>query len=189
MTSLAAEAHLEENCKKNRDGYWRRRQRGTPKDLTGETYESLTVVEYSHRDTDRGRHFWKCRCNCGNEIVLSTGEWNMKSAKSCGCYRLRKGKEHPNYRHGVAEARRRTDLRKNYGITFEQYDAMFANQNGVCAICGSAGGKKKLHVDHCHTTGKIRGLLCINCNHGLGHFKDNEKLMLEAIKYLANNGG
>jgi len=69
-------------------------------------------------------------------------------------------------------------LRVNYGISVEQYEAMLKQQSGCCAICKKAPGENargRLHVDHCHKTGKIRGLLCVKCNMALGWvetFKD-----------------
>ena len=75
-------------------------------------------------------------------------------------------------------------LKHKYGITVEAYDAKVRQQHGVCAICGQPPGRKKLSVDHCHTTGKIRGLLCILCNTALGKFKDDPRLLQSAINYL-----
>lgn len=75
-------------------------------------------------------------------------------------------------------------LRKMYGITLEEYNRMLTAQNNVCAICKSAPDKIALAVDHCHSTGKIRGLLCANCNKILGHAKDNVVILREAINYL-----
>lgn len=78
------------------------------------------------------------------------------------------------------------DLKRNHGITIEQYNQMFVNQNGLCAICKEHPAEgTRLSVDHDHKTGKIRGLLCIRCNAGLGHFKDEISLLLNAIKYLS----
>ena len=59
-------------------------------------------------------------------------------------------------------------LRKKYGITLEDYAAMLASQNGGCAICSRKPGNTPLHVDHCHETGVVRGLLCHQCNWYLG---------------------
>ena len=59
---------------------------------------------------------------------------------------------------------------------------MLDQQKGKCAICNQE--MEKPYVDHCHNTKKIRGLLCVNCNFGLGSFKDNPKLLMKAIKYL-----
>ena len=77
-------------------------------------------------------------------------------------------------------------LLEKYGITLEDYELMMENQNHTCKICGTdeARGRGTWHVDHCHTTGKVRGLLCYNCNVGLGNFKDNAAVLASAIKYL-----
>lgn len=77
--------------------------------------------------------------------------------------------------------------KERYGITFEQYKQMLKNQNHKCAICGIDevdSRNNKLCVDHCHTTGKVRMLLCHNCNCGLGHFQDNPELLIKASEYL-----
>lgn len=73
-----------------------------------------------------------------------------------------------------------------YGITIEDYNNLFVKQNGKCAICGKHQSelKKKLSVDHNHDTNKVRGLLCPECNFGLGKFKDNKQLLISASQYL-----
>ena|SRR5580698_2982676 len=77
-----------------------------------------------------------------------------------------------------------------YGIQPDDYMRMWHEQKGVCALCGGidVDGKtrrtKCLHVDHCHSTGKVRGLLCHKCNHGLGAFKDDSALMRRAAEYI-----
>ena len=78
------------------------------------------------------------------------------------------------------------ELKAHYGITLDEYEALLAKQNGHCAICGAVepGGMGMFHVDHCHGTGRIRGLLCTTCNAGLGHFKDNPETISKAIGYL-----
>lgn len=73
-------------------------------------------------------------------------------------------------------------LKHLYGITIEQYEHMYLNQKGRCAICFK--NMDKLHVDHCHDTKKVRGLLCGNCNRGLGLFKDNFYYLDRASEYL-----
>ena len=72
-----------------------------------------------------------------------------------------------------------------YGITLEDYKNMYISQEGKCDICKESS--KKLVVDHCHTNGNVRGLLCTACNSGLGFFKDNIPNLLEATKYLIKN--
>jgi hypothetical protein len=73
-----------------------------------------------------------------------------------------------------------------YGITTADYDAILKAQNNCCKICNSHESKftKKLAVDHCHSTGEIRGLLCTYCNRGLGFFKDNIGTLEAAILFL-----
>ena len=81
-------------------------------------------------------------------------------------------------------------IKRTYGITYEEYLEILNKQNDCCAICKSIlpnSKATKLFVDHCHTTGKVRGLLCSKCNHGLGHFNDNIDLLSEAIKYLISS--
>ena len=74
-------------------------------------------------------------------------------------------------------------LKKRYGITIKNYWDLVAKQNGVCLICNKSDGHK-LHIDHDHKTGKVRGLLCGSCNRGLGMFKEDIKHLKSAIKYL-----
>ena len=77
-------------------------------------------------------------------------------------------------------------LQRKYGIDFETYNRMFDEQNGCCAICNTHQSelKKRLAVDHCHETGKVRALLCSPCNTSLGGFRDNTTLLQNAITYL-----
>jgi hypothetical protein len=93
-------------------------------------------------------------------------------------------KEHPF-------AYRSRQLKRKYGITIEGYNLILKEQNFSCAICksGKPGGMGSFPVDHDHKTGKIRGLLCNQCNFGLGAFKDNEDILLKAINYLRKNNG
>lgn len=82
---------------------------------------------------------------------------------------------------------RRAHLKRKYNITLEEYNQMSESQDNKCKICGQEnmdGRYEVLAVDHCHTTGKIRGLLCGNCNLALGNFKDDIQLLKNAIIYL-----
>lgn len=87
------------------------------------------------------------------------------------------------------EYRKRVRLRNDFGITTEQFEQMKETQSGCCAICGKHQDvlTKTLCVDHCHSTGKIRGLLCNNCNSGIGFLKDNTTILKAAIKYLEDS--
>lgn len=97
----------------------------------------------------------------------------------------------PEY-HKSAHRKRlhwKASLKRNYGITPEDYNNMFVLQEGKCAICGihQSDLNITLHVDHNHFTGEVRGLLCPLCNAGLGAFKDNTELLDSAKKYLSTN--
>jgi hypothetical protein len=80
---------------------------------------------------------------------------------------------------------RDSGLKHRFGINSEDYFQMLQDQNNSCAICKEKEIGKYLHVDHDHLTGEVRGLLCKNCNHGLGNFKDKIENLNEAIKYLS----
>jgi hypothetical protein len=76
-------------------------------------------------------------------------------------------------------------LRRTYGLTIEDYDAMLDAQGGVCALCGAEPSpKRRLCVDHCHSTGAIRQLLCQRCNRTLGLFDDDPGWFTRAAEYL-----
>jgi Recombination endonuclease VII len=80
-------------------------------------------------------------------------------------------------------------LKAKYGITKEHYYSLLLTQNNKCSICSETFDMEsknlKPHVDHCHTTGKVRGILCFTCNTALGKFKDSTNLLLRAIEYLS----
>ena len=82
--------------------------------------------------------------------------------------------------------RRDQALRVKYGIGLEQYEEMLAKQGGVCAICESPPRHqaRPLNVDHCHKSGKVRGLLCTPCNAAIGGLRDSPELMRKAIEYV-----
>lgn len=90
------------------------------------------------------------------------------------------------YRKKNPLAVKSTELKKQYGFGIDRYMEMLERQGGVCWICkGEQDGRYKyFSVDHCHETNTIRGLLCNNCNRGLGFFKDSPKLLRDAAFYL-----
>ena len=81
-------------------------------------------------------------------------------------------------------------IKNKYGISPEDYDRMFLEQKGVCKICGSLPDSKhgRLHIDHDHSTDTVRGLLCTQCNQGIGYFKDDPLRLELAAIYLRENG-
>lgn len=82
--------------------------------------------------------------------------------------------------------------KRNYGLAPGEFDRLLAAQGGRCAICGSDHPNGRpghtFAVDHDHTTGAVRGILCAKCNHGLGQFHDSKELLSKAIDYLSRIG-
>lgn len=130
--------------------------------------------------------FWVRRTRKGDQLasrckVCST-EANREWRRSNPDYEKRRYQETKVYT-------REKHLKRKYGVDFEQYDKMLANQGGICAICGKLESDENhgvLHVDHCHESGLVRGLLCRNCNHVLGLFQDNPERLMAAKHYLEN---
>lgn len=87
------------------------------------------------------------------------------------------------------EYRRNNLLKSTYGITLDDYNKMFNDQNGSCKTCfiHQSELKNPLFVDHCHTTGKIRGLLCYKCNSALGFANDDIQVLNNLIEYLKDS--
>lgn len=80
--------------------------------------------------------------------------------------------------------KRDAGLRARYGIGVQEYNQLLESQNGVCAICKeTCPTGRNLAVDHSHKSGKVRGLLCVRCNQGLGHFMDSEELITRMLEY------
>lgn len=73
-----------------------------------------------------------------------------------------------------------------HNISEENYNELKDIQNSKCYTCSESLNPQNEHIDHCHTTGKVRGLLCRNCNLGLGNFKDNLEVLIKAMEYLNN---
>lgn len=105
--------------------------------------------------------------------------------------KLNPGKDCYHKRHPVRHKLNifKSKLKKKFGISVEEYNKMLFDQNGLCKICGCDGNSlgKRLAVDHCHKTGKIRGLLCHHCNLGLGNFSDSAAILTRATQYLEDN--
>lgn len=127
--------------------------------------------------SNTGHQIYKARCKpCHN--ALEAHKWaNVSEERKRK--RLIKSKErfdsdyHKNYRLGI-----------KYGLTLEQFNEMYATQEGKCDICGDETPSNVIRVDHNHKTGKVRSLLCHQCNVGLGHFKESPELLTKAIAYL-----
>lgn len=102
-------------------------------------------------------------------------------------YYGRKWREDPAYRASRERQSAHHHLRRKYGVSIDDYDRMVEAQGGTCAICGTTAPDEaglRWNVDHDHETGAVRGLLCRNCNVGLGKFGDDIELLRRAIAYL-----
>ncbi len=103
--------------------------------------------------------------------------------KCVGTYHKQMFKDNPDRRKDY-------QLKTEYGMSLEQWWDLFEDQCGVCACCFTPPDipGQDLCVDHCHHTGRVRGLICTGCNQGLGHFHDNIGLLQQAIRYLETKG-
>lgn len=143
----------------------------------------------------RGRHnlYIMKKCNTCKKQKSLDSFYKSKTMPDGLQYTCKDCDNEKNRRYKIANPERvklnkRKNLLKSYGLTLEEYDRILNEQDGLCKICKDPTAKHwrtdKLFVDHDHKTGKVRGLLCHDCNYGLGGFKDNISFLKEAIKYL-----
>lgn len=147
-----------------------------------------------------------CKCNTLKELdcFARNGEYFRTSCLEC--HRKSEQKRYKRDKKAVLEKQkqnynpvkkkeyydknkdkiRNCKLKLNYGVTLEQYAKMLVSQDFKCFICNTHADnhKKAFAVDHCHSSGKVRGLLCSTCNLMLGLAKDNTKTLEQAIAYL-----
>ncbi|MEU6290046.1 endonuclease VII domain-containing protein [Streptomyces sp. NPDC046988] len=147
---------LQANCRECAAEYYRRRQ-----EAQGRTVRVKVPVPRGHK-----------RCpQC--EGVKPHSEWERSRSSSDGwasyCRECR------------AERNRIGYFKRKYGLAPAELDAMVAEQQGVCCICLAAPAE---HVDHCHKTGRVRGVLCFSCNAALGQFKDRPDAIRRAAAYV-----
>jgi hypothetical protein len=131
--------------------------------------------------------------NCVQEKPLV--EFNLRSKNSdarqsmCKVCESEKARErYLGKRKERIKKQRIVNISNKYGVTIQDYNEMFESQNGCCAICDSheigRKGAKYFNIDHCHNSGKVRGLLCHNCNIILGKIDDSKDWLNRAIEYL-----
>jgi hypothetical protein len=109
-------------------------------------------------------------------------EWREKNREKHNAYAraaYARNRDKPEHK----AARDRWHMVSKYGITPDDYDNMLEEQSWGCAICGRPPGERRLHIDHCHKTGKVRGLLCTRCNTCLAWFEDHKD---KAADYIDN---
>lgn len=126
---------------------------------------------------------WQCtKCKTWklpSEFAKQSKSWNGLNPRCKECFHP----GHTEYMYGY-------NIKRKYGISISEYEELLVKQNGVCAICKgtktSSNKNGRFCVDHDHETGKIRGLLCSNCNTALGLMKDDITRLARAIEYLTN---
>lgn len=152
------------------------------------------------------------KCNKCNKILPTTEYYKgRKTCKKCHSKRMKDYRNKTDYNKKYYEENKEKDkirclenyyknkdnpekklkwrenqLKVKYNITLQDWNDMYESQGFKCAICETEEpmGNGLFHVDHCHSTGKIRGLLCHHCNSALGQFRDSIKILEKAIKYL-----
>jgi hypothetical protein len=136
-----------------------------------------------------------CRCRAIKPLNAFRKRKIHRDGLSCHCKdcgaesRKRENAQRRLRRRANPEKERYIDLWRHYRLTKEDHISLLKAQDGKCAICRGTevknGKHKHLHVDHCHKTGVVRGLLCGQCNHILGHCRDSVEILSRTILYLS----
>ncbi len=140
------------------------------------TRRALRTPEQRKEDSEKARN--RYRGIYINETQEDRAKRRESNARFCAL--------HPERRK---EIKRKSRLKYTYGLTPEQYEELFRSQEHSCACCKSKspGSKRGWHIDHCHATGMVRGILCHPCNLMIGNARDNEQILLDAVSYLAKH--
>jgi len=126
---------------------------------------------------------WRSATNDQKE-KHSKRERLLRKADSTGCYK-RNAQKSITVTSLQPERKRRSKMLKcRYGITSDDYDRLFLEQKGVCGICKKPSAKPYLSVDHCHSTGIVRGLLCASCNMFLGKIEADKSILERIPKWI-----
>lgn len=134
--------------------------------------EAASIMGVEHSNIRYyARVHWKIKVRSREEAI-------QLASKKCKYTNF--GEDNNNYKSGKG------NRYGKYGITKEAFNEMLISQNRECAIC-KCNIDDSSHIDHCHSSGNVRGLLCRSCNHGLGNFKDSVNNLSNAIKYLYTN--
>ena len=152
---------------------------GRPPKYTNYEDDLYKVVRISDKIEKTGALLYECECKSCGEIHLRNAKHLKQKTRSRDC---------DNYRsHNWSGLERRDAIiRRQYGITQEEFNGLLEFQGHQCAICGKDDIYRTLDIDHDHKTGEVRGLLCTNCNTALGRFKDDIEGLERALYYLKN---
>lgn len=155
-----------------RDDFWT-----FVKDVPEKPQNAMAARCDANQDWSKSNFYWKETRACSLDRKEYMREWQRKSRAANREYYLDSG------------------LRKRYGITLQWYKEQFAKQGGKCAICKQPetvvikGKLIMMPIDHCHKTGKVRGLLCTKCNRALGLFGDDVEVLTSALEYISSSSG
>ena len=139
--------------------------------LLKDRFKKVTTKKSLEKNPDG--YYWCCMdCYKKHEFVYNPGE----------------APQSRKFRRREKRLRKMELIGRTYGLKEQDYEQMVAEQNNLCAICGKKEEGKVLCIDHDHATGKVRGLLCSNCNIGLGNLKEDIQIFLAAIAYLKKYG-
>ena len=137
----------------------------------------------------------KCK-TCRKELPIAQfysrpSKPNYRDPHCIPCHNKRHKGYYQNNKTAVLATIKRSRIKGMYGLEWSEYQAMIDGQGGRCKICeqpfvisSSYSYTTSPNVDHCHATGKVRGILCGYCNRGIGHLKDDVRILERAIKYL-----
>ena len=129
----------------------------------------------------------KIKCSRGH-LLAETRKTHPNGDTYCSaCKKIRYDAFRKSNKEKIKKYNRRAKLKANYGLSEANFDELFEKQGGKCAICLKEPEDKALHVDHDHRTDAIRGLLCGNCNTGLGLLQDAPEIVNRALEYLKNH--
>jgi hypothetical protein len=142
--------------------------------------EEKPITEFYCRKDGTNYHAPDCKpCS-----ITKTLQWRADNPEKSKVYERRRKREYTEKRK---KGNWKSHLRRKYGITQAEYDRMYREQGGVCAICGQSQKtsiSKNLFVDHDHKTGRVRALLCTNCNTAIGLMSDDPAIAYNATQYL-----
>lgn len=146
--------------------------------------------------SDRSKSTGRCRpCHASHpsrfteaykaRARVKSAEWRKENPEKFKESYIRLNAAYNNTDRG-RRVRRARSINAAYGITLEDYEDMLEAQAGLCNICTNpmSPNNRNTHIDHCHITGKVRGLLCLSCNLGIGYLKDSALLASGALNYL-----
>jgi hypothetical protein len=175
-------------------------------------YDARYYIENKRKITSRSHNYYKknkeiilakqaeYRQRHSEEIVAGSKKYYEEHKKERCSYGIsyykEKGEEiraknreyHRSHKENGTIRGRRGSLKRDHGLTLEEYSVILVNQGGICAICGGSPNGRHLAVDHDHSTGKIRGFLCTKCNTMLGSANDSTEILISAINYLQKVG-